>query len=220
MMKISNIASAFLLGAVVAFSGCGSDGSNDDTPPAVTPTYSLKVTNLTAGQPMSPVLVTTNSIFSVGESASLGLEKLAEGGDNSVLLDAYGVGGAGLLTPGSSETLTLETSKEALSIATMLVKTNDAFAGLDAYHVAHIGVGSSETLYLNVYDAGTEANTETNTTVAAFGVEGFNATRDDSDRVSVHAGVISKDDGLATSALTAMEKFNNPAVAVTITRTK
>ncbi len=220
MMKISNIASAFLLGAVVAFSGCGSDDSNDVTSPAVTPTYSVKVTNLTAGQPMSPVLVSTSSVFSVGESASLGLEKLAEGGDNSELLDSSGVSGAGLLAPGASETLTIETSKKSLSLATMLVKTNDAFAGINAYDISDLAVGASSVVYLNVYDAGTEANSETNTTVAAFGVEGFNATRDDSDRVTVHAGVITKDDGLATSALTASQKFNNPAVAVTITRTK
>ena len=86
--------------------------------------------------------------------------------------------------------------------------------------MAHLAVGASETKYLSVYDAGTEANTETNTTVAAFGVEGFNAARDDSDMVTLHAGVISQDDGLATSALSAMEKFNNPALAVTFTRTK
>lgn len=215
-MKISNIASAVLLGAVVAFSACGSDDSNNDT----TSTYSVQVKNLTAGQPMSPVLLTISSLFSVGESASLGLEKLAEGGDNSELLDSYGVSGVGLLTPGLSEILTIETSKKSLSLATMLVKTNDAFAGMNAYDISDLAVGGSSVVYLNVYDAGTEANTETNTTVAAFGVEGFNATRNDSDRVSIHAGVISKDDGLATSALTAMEKFNNPAVVVTITRTK
>lgn len=119
MMKISNIASAFLLGAVVTFSACSSDDS------AITPRYSVEVTNLTAGQPMSPVLLTTYSLFSVGKSASLGLEKLAEGGDNSELLDAYGVSGTGLLTPGSSEILTIETSKKSLSLATMLVKTNE-----------------------------------------------------------------------------------------------
>ena len=216
-MKIKNILiSTLLLGTVVGFSGCGMDDEEMTSPH----TYSVAVTNITAGQPMSPVLLTTNSLFSVGESASLGLEKLAEGGDNSELLDSNGVSGSGLLTPGSSETLSLSTSEISLSIATMLVKTNDAFAGVNEYKVSDLALNESKTIYLSVYDAGTEANSETNTTIAAFGVEGFNATRNDSDTVSIHSGVITKEDGLTTSALTAMEKFNNPAVVVTITRTK
>ena len=158
-MKISNTVSALLLGVIVAFSACGTD-EDEMMPPKSMNTYSVKVSNLTAGQPMSPVLVSSASLFSVGEVASLGLEKLAEGGDNTQLLDINGVSGVGLLTPGSSETF------------------------------------------------------------AAFGVEGFNATRDDSDIVTLHAGIISKDDGLTTSALSAFEKWSNPAVAVKITRTK
>ena len=217
-MKISKTVSALLLGAMVAFSGCGSDDDDMVTPPT-TYTYSVSVTNVTAGQPMSPVLVTSNSIFSVGESASVGLEKLAEGGDNSELLDTNGVSGAGLLTPGSSETMTLTTTAKSISLATMLVKTNDGFAGFNDLDLSALTVGESTTLYASVYDAGTEANSETNTTVAAFGVEGFNAARDN-DIVTLHSGVISNEDGLATSALTAQEKFNSQALYVNVTRTK
>jgi len=218
-MKISNITSTLLLGSMLAFSACGTeDDKSNET--VVTPEYTITVTNLTAGQPMSPVLVTSNTIFSVGESASVGLEKLVESGTNTELLDANGVSGVALLTPGASETLSLTTSSSTLSIATMLVKTNDAFAGVNAYHISHLANAQSETIYLNVYDAGTEANTETNTTVPGFGGEGFNSNRDDSDRVSLHAGVITKDDGLTSSALTAMEKFNNPALSVTFKRVK
>ena len=216
-MKISNIVSALLLGTVVAFSGCGSD---DDSMNETTYTYSVSVTNVTAGQPMSPVLVTSNSIFSVGQSASVALEKLAEGGDNSELLDTNGVSGAGLLTPGSSETLELTTTSKTISLATMLVKTNDGFAGVNELDLSALSVGESTTLYASVYDSGTEANSETNTTVAAFGVEGFSATRDDSDIVTLHSGVISNEDGLASSALTAQEKFSSQALYVNVTRTK
>ncbi|SFV66840.1 hypothetical protein MNB_SM-4-1255 [hydrothermal vent metagenome] len=219
-MKISNIiVPTLLLASMVTFSACGTD---EDSVGVATSSYiySVSVTNLTAGQPMSPILLTSNSLFTVGETASLGLEKLAEGGDNSDLVDSNGVSGSGLLTPGSSEILTLTTSSTSLSIATMLVKTNDAFAGVNAYDVSGLAVNANTTFYLNVYDAGTEANSETNTTVAAFGVEGFSTMRDDSDKISIHPGVISNEDGLSTSALTAFEKFNNPVVAVTITRTK
>ena len=46
--------------------------------------------NLTYAQPMAPMAVAYHSketsVFKVGTSASLGLEKLAEDGDNSMLL--------------------------------------------------------------------------------------------------------------------------------------
>ena len=218
-MKISTVVSTLLLGAMVAFSGCGSD-EDEMVNPETTYSYSVKVTNTTAGQPMSPVLVSSASLFSIGEVATLGLEKLAEGGDNSVLLDDNGVSGVGLLAPGASETMSLTVKSQKLNIATMLVKTNDGFAGVDSLDISALGVGESQTSYMSVYDAGTEANSETNTTVAAFGIEGFSATRDDVNIVTLHSGIISKDDGLVTSALTALEKFNNPAAVVTVTRTK
>ena len=53
---------------------------------------------------------------------------------------------------------------------------------------------------MDVWDSGTEANSETAATIPgpAGGGEGFNATRDDSDTVSFHSGVISQDDGLTS----------------------
>ena len=217
-MKKSNILATLLLGTVGIFSGCGSDGLSTTTADAFT--YSVNVTNLTAGQPMSPVLITSSSIYHVGESASAGLEKLAEGGDNSELLSTDSVSGTGLLTPSSSEILTINTQKQTLSIATMLVKTNDAFAGIESYDVASLKVAQSTTLFLNVYDAGTETNDETNTTVPGLGGEGYNAERETANIVTLHSGIISKIDGLATSNLNSLEKFNNPALKVVITRTK
>jgi len=38
--------------------------------------------------------------------------------------------------------------------------------------------------------------------------------------VLVHAGVISVDDGLTTSALNESHRFDNPVVRITITRTQ
>ena len=226
-MKISKIVSALLLGAMVTFSGCGSDDESNEvmsnTQAQVVPTtysYTLSVTNLTAGQPMSPLLVTSNSIFSVGQSASEGLEKLAESGDNSTLLDSYGVSGSGLLRPGSSESISITTEKQNLSLATMLVKTNDGFAGVDGYDLSSLALNATTSLYLPVYDAGTEENSETNTTVPGLNGEGYNLARESANIVRVHSGIISNEDGLASSHLSAQEKFNNPALVVMITRTK
>jgi len=217
-MKKSNILETLLLGTVSIFSGCGSNGTSATT--ADTFTYSVSVTNLTAGQPMSPVLITSSSIYHAGESASVGLETLAAGGDNSELLSTDSVSGSGLLTPSSSETLTIDTQKQTLSIATMLVKTNDAFAGIESYDVASLKVAQSTTLFLNVYDVGTENNDETNTTVPGLGGEGYNAERETVNIVTLHSGIISKNDGLVRSNLSSLEKFNNPALKVVITRTK
>jgi len=214
-MKISNILSALLLGSIVVFSGCGNNDNSDTVY-----TYSVKVINLTAGQKMSPILVSSSSLFSVGESASVGLEKLAEGGDNSALLDANSVSGTKAIIPSDSDTVSLNTKTQMLSIASMLVKTNDGFAGLSSFNVSSLAVNGNTTAYLHAYDAGTEANSETSTTVAGIGGEGYNPARETLNMVSVHSGIISKDDGLVSSALTSMERFDNPVAIAVITRTK
>jgi len=53
----------------------------------------------------------------------------------------------------------------------------------------------------------------------AAGGEGFNVTRDDLvDRVTVHAGVVTRDDGLSTSALDVSHRFDNPVARIVVTR--
>ena len=216
-MKKSNILSALLLGSIIGLSGCGGDMAASSSQGYA---YEVQVTNVTAGQPMSPLLVSSTSFFSVGESASAALEKLAEGGDNSELLNADSVSGSKLITPSQSDAVSVNTLTQTLSIATMLVKTNDAFAGLDNQDLSSLALNASATFYLNAYDAGTEENSETNATVPGLGEEGYNSARESSDIVTLHAGIITKDDGLATSNLSSMEKFNNPVARVVITRTK
>ena len=214
-MKISNIASALLLGSMVILGGCGNDDTND-----VSYEYSVKVQNLTAGQPMSPIIVSGESIFSIGESASVALETLAEGGDNSKLLNAKSVSGTKLIKPGESDTVTIQMKETKVSIATMLVKTNDAFAGLDGYDLSALALNDSAVVYLKAYDAGTEANDEINATIPGQGGEGFNAARETSNIITAHSGVVTYDDGLMTSGLSAAQKFDNPVAIVIVTRTK
>jgi len=216
-MKLSMSLSALLLGTLVLFSGCSKDNMKNSPQKY---TYSVELTNITAGQAMSPVLVTSNTIFTVGKKASLGLEKLAEGGDNSTLLDANGISGSGLLKPGKSETITFTSTSTKISLASMLVYTNDAFVGLNEVDIAFLNVGDSTNLYGLVYDAGTEENTETNTTVPDLGGEGINSARESRDTVTLHSGVLSNEDGLSTSGLSAQFKFASQALYVNITRTK
>ena len=229
-MLRSIIMGSALLAVSLGISGCSS--ADDDTPAQEkTPKYELSITNLTAGQPMAPAIATLHSsdytLFSLGESASVALETLAEGGDNSVLLaeaqattnvDDVASFGA-LLTPGSSLSVTLEGDDDYLSFAGMLVNTNDGFVGLKSYHISHLEAGEVETLELVTYDAGTEANSESAATVPAQGGEGFNTVRDDANSmIHLHAGVVTQDDGLSSSALTSINKFDNPTAKLVIKR--
>ena len=217
-MKTSHIVSALLIGSLAVFSGCSSSDSDEVSENSYT--YSVKVLNMTASQPMSPIIVSSSSLFSIGESASEGLEKLAEGGDNSGLVNENSVSGTKLITPSQSDEVMINTQINKLSVASMLVKTNDAFIGLDSYDVSSLALNEMIETSLIVYDAGTEENSETNTTVPGLGGEGYNSTRESVNQVSVHSGIISKDDGLVSSSLSAMDKFNNPAAKVIITRIK
>ncbi len=213
-MKTSNILSALLMGSIIAFSGCSDDASKPSY------SYSVKLTNLTAAQAMAPLLLSSKSLYTIGQSASLGLETLAESGDNSALLNEYSVGGNGLVTPSTSDTVSIETKEQVLSLVSMLVNTNDGFVGLNNYDVSTIDLDSSVTINLNVYDAGTEENSETTDTVPGLGGEGTNTQREAKDIVRGHSGVVSNEDGLSTSGLKAQHKFNNPAASLTITRIK
>jgi hypothetical protein len=165
----------------------------------------------------------------VGGIASLELEQMAEGGDNSSLLNwgfaLASTSGVGPIGPGASETMMItiqDVSDANLSVASMLVNTNDGFSGLDAWSVSQLAVGDSWTTNTFTYDAGTEANTEAAGTIPgpADGSEraGFNTNRDDTGYISMHPGVVSRDDGLSTSILTQAHKFDNPSVRIKVTR--
>ncbi|MCL1141035.1 spondin domain-containing protein [Shewanella pneumatophori] len=235
--KTSSLA-ALSVGALL-LGGCSDNDHTSPapiTPPAVTPTmqdYTISVTNLTANQPMSPIAVVTHAadslLWTSGESASLALETLAESGDASGLTDETGitelVSGAGILMPGASEEISLSldsTSIADLSVVTMLVNTNDAFAGFTGYDLSSLAVDESMVFRVITYDAGTEANSEAKGTIPgpADGGEGFNATRDDSNKVHAHPGVISSDDGLSDSILDASHRFDNPTLLIKISRTE
>ncbi|MGI2172075.1 spondin domain-containing protein [Shewanella sp. MF05960] len=225
-----------MLATATLLTACGNDDNDtvDETPPApVMQTFTVTVTNLTANQPMSPVILAAHAsdamLWNAGEMASEAIEKMAEGGDTADIA-ALGVinssvNGTGLLMPGMSETLTLtldEADVASISLATMLVNTNDAFTGINSYAIAGMQIDATTAMKFMAYDAGTEANSEAKGTMPgpADGGEGFNAARDDVDFVHIHPGVISMYDGLADSVLDASHRFDNPVLAVTIMRTE
>ena len=230
---------AAILSLTLLLGGCSDDDDDEEmmvepepTPMPVNVSYEVSVTNLTYGQPMSPIGVALHSegqLWMVGESASAELEQMAEGGDNSALLALSVVNasasGDAPFGPGATQTVTVtieDTTDSKLSLVSMLVNTNDAFTGLNAIDLASLAAGDSWTGYVGVYDAGTEVNSEMAGTIPGpiDGGTGFDAARDDVDFVAMHPGVVSMDDGLATSVLTQAHRFDNPAVYITITRTE
>lgn len=222
--------------SAIALTACGSDG-DDDAPEATNQLFELEIVNLTAGQPFSPIAAIAHgadySVFAIGEAASAGLELLAEDGDNSDLISEAEAAGAvttvsdtGPLGPGGTSTLMMMVSEDdidglLLTSVSMLVNSNDAITAAKDLSLEGMEVGDSISVNTISYDTGTEANTELSGTIPgpADNGEGFNAERDDiADEVRMHAGVITSDDGLATSRLTELHRWDNPVARVTLTR--
>ena len=229
------------LGLTVTALVAACSGSDNNTAPVVeTVQFEVVLSNLTAGQPLSPITIfindTEQQIFEVGAPASIALEHLAESGDNTMLLNeitsAVESSAAEPLAPGANETLVLELNTTAdttasdtlyLSAISMLVNTNDAIVAVRNIDIAGLSVDQAISVSLSSYDAGTEANTETAATIPgpAGGGEGFNAIRDDiHDIVTGHSGIISADDGLSGSVLSQLHRWDNPAAGIVITRTR
>ena len=133
---------------------------------------SISLSNLTQNIAFTPLLYVAHgpsaSLFTVGEQASASLQAMAEGGDTSLLAADASAAGAtvsenpaqGPLMPATTTTLeTWDTGDHThLSITAMILPTNDGFVGLDSWPIP--SEPGSYTVYLNAYDAGTEANDE------------------------------------------------------------
>ena len=192
--------------------------------------YEVEIVNLTHNQPFSPLALRMHdaaySAWVVGESASLGIEYIAEAGDNTEFLGTASskksASGTGIIAPGETAVIDL-TSKVTdlyLTAVTMLVNTNDGFAGVTGLDLRHLNVGDNTVVYLPVYDSGTEANNELSGTIPgpADGGEGFDSVRDDVNYVAMHPGVVGVDDGYADSVLDGSHKFDGPVAKLKITR--
>ena len=190
----------------------------------------IAFTNATKNIYFTPLVVAAHDsearIFRAGTEAGLPLQKLAEGGATANVAAAIGAGGGvvvenpaeGLLGPGASVSFAIETDKSHLSVAAMLLPTNDGFVGLDSWAIpARPGTYHAA---LNAYDAGTEANDEfmANLPGPAGGGEGYNPSREgDVDRVHKHPGVLTRYE-LTGSALGASHRFDNPPARLTLNR--
>ncbi len=185
----------------------------------------VTITNLTRGQTMTSVFFARHDgsaapLYTLGQPASDGLASMAEDGSASGLLEAWdseensSVAEArtagGLIRPGQSVTITFNVGdgKQLLSLASMLVSTNDGFVGANG-----LDLSSSKVVYLNVYDAGSEGNSEDCQYVPGPPCGSHNArdTATAEGFVHVHAG-IHGDGGLDP----AQHDWRNPAARLEI----
>lgn len=132
----------------------------------------INVQNLTHGIYFTPLAIVAHtpdaSLFEVGETASPELQAMAEGGSldgiasigNAISADVLANPAGGLLAPGANTTgmLTTNDTNTVLSVVAMMLPTNDGFIGLDNWQIPT--EPGTYTVYLNAYDAGTEANDE------------------------------------------------------------
>ena len=185
--------------------------------------YKVTITNVTNRQIFTPILVVTHkegvNLFKLGDPASGPLAALAEGG-NTVPLTTMLAGMSGvkdvvtagpLLMPGQSRTIMVKAGKR-LSLASMLIPTNDGFVALNGVKVG----GKSKTFWVPAYDAGSELNDELCSSIPGpdcggpgapgipGGGEGF---------VHIHRGIHGVGD-LAPSTF----DWNNPVARITVVK--
>lgn len=173
--------------------------------------YEVTITNVTKGQAFTPVLSATHSsslgFFELGDVASDELAALAESGNiaplKAVLDGADGVvetaATEGLLMPGASVSFEISGSRYSrLSVAAMLIPTNDSFMALDTVRLPFYG---SYTYFAKAYDAGSETNDEICANIPGPVCGGAGPSPDDSGEGFVHISAgISGEADLAASA--------------------
>ena len=209
-------------------------------------TYEVTITNLTDTQWFTPPLLTTHNrradVFQQGHPASFGVKEIAENGNLAPLSEALGaspavadvvvaLGDPPPLAPGDSITVevTGRSNARLLSMVSMLICTNDGFAGVDSAKLPR-RIGQTSHVYGYAYDAGTEINTEDFNDIVPpcqdlngvsdpekDGTGESNPALAEGGVVTIHGGI----DGTIADLTEPAHGFNPkaPAVAISATRT-
>ena len=194
--------------------------------------FEVTITNLTRGQQFTPILVAvhkpTVKLFELGKPASTELATLAEEGNTAPLKAALSalpdtaqvVTGNGLTNPGASVTLIVDGRRGFgfLSVAAMLIPTNDAFFALNG--VALPRGNDVLTLTAPAYDSGSERNDELCVSIpgpsfAECGGSGGGGAPVGGEEgyVHIHAGI----HGIG-NLLAATRDWRNPVALITVRR--
>jgi hypothetical protein len=215
-------------------------------------TYEVTITNLTDGQPLTPPVAYTHkkkvSLFEAGEAASPELMALAENGNSGPLFTAldgdkhvYDSLEAGeplvpATNPGMtpfSDTVTLTITATGgakyLTVASMLICTNDGFTGVNGLRLPK-KMGDSTTVMSAAYDAGTEINTEDFANLVPpcqglIGVSSADTGTGMSDPTLAEGGVVAHHSGIdgvgvlmSSDLVPGVHGWTNPVVSITVER--
>ena len=192
--------------------------------------YHVTITNLTNSITFTPILVASQrrvvSIYELGSPASDDLAAIAEAGDigplattlngNQRVVDVQNSGG--LLLPGKSVTVVVSAAHGArrISIASMMLPTNDGFIALDSVKVPRHG---SATFFSPGFDAGSEPNDELCANIPGPTCDGMGLSpgEDDDDEgyVHIHRGM----HGIGDLAADVYD-WRNPVARITVTRVR
>ncbi|MEM9387618.1 MAG: spondin domain-containing protein [Pseudomonadota bacterium] len=191
--------------------------------------FEVSITNISRGVQFTPILVVAHSadiaLWEFGAPASDELAFLAEDGDTTPLQtllatvpDLVSDFGAteGLTDPGSSASVIVEGGEgfDRISLAAMLLPTNDSFVGADSLRVPR-RVGGTRTYFAIGLDAGSELNDEVCENIPGPTCGGAGASPNEGGEGYVHvSGGIA---GIA-DVTPSVYDWRNPVARVTITR--
>lgn len=214
------------------------------SPLAMAQQLEVTVTNITHGIHYTPLVIAAHddsvALFSLGEAASPELQAMAEGGDisglatvlNGASADVVENPAACLLAPAMSTTASMDTAdgNMYLSIAGMMLPTNDGFVALNSWPIPT--EAGTYTVYLNAYDAGTEANDEIINGGGASGTPGIPVapggdggtgatgvtTEESNETVHIHRGALGDDNptGGVSDLDNKVHRWLNPVAKVTV----
>lgn len=205
----------------------------------------IEIQNLTQGLYFTPIAAVAHtpdaSLFEVGEEASAEIQEMAEGGSlaglttiaTSINADVLAEPAAGPLGPTASVSGTFTTADDntVLSVVAMILPSNDGFIGLDNWTIPT--EAGTYTVFLNAYDAGTEANDELIgggapgtpgipvppfLTTLGSGGSGVTSTSSNTN-IHIHPGNLGDDDetGGASDFNNTIHRWLNPVAKVTVT---
>lgn len=187
--------------------------------------YEVTITNLTRGQVITPPVVFSHwdsfALFVGGDKVRPSLAQLAESGATDPLVEKLKtfervfdiVTGSGVILPGNSLTVTVETKAEfeSLTAVGMLAQTNDAFFAVKGVMVPMDG---EKVVYANAYDAGSEENNELGLYIPGPPFGGtLRASRSAEKFVHIHAGI----HGIG-ELMPSMYDWRNPVAMIGIRR--
>lgn len=205
----------------------------------------ITVTNLTQGLYFTPIVAAAHNgdtqLFSTGMAASPELTAMAEGGDISGLVSILSNADAntvenpagGLLAPSTSTNFMLmnDEGNQYLSFSAMILPSNDGFVGVSSWMIPE--EAGTYTVYVNAYDAGTEANDEIRGSGAVgeagmpvpppleamIGMNGTGVTMSETNMVvHVHRGNLGDDDMMAgkSDINSSVQRWLNPVAKLTV----